>query len=90
MHPQAWPRFRTLEQTELQQETRTRVNADGRAHSPVAGHVTAQEFNRGLSGDHERFFGSGRNEGLTQRKASHAGLAVRVMVSSHRFFSCTG
>jgi hypothetical protein len=30
----------------------------------VAGHVTAQKLNRCLSGDLERFFGSGRDEGL--------------------------
>jgi hypothetical protein len=49
--------------------------------------VTAQKLKCSLSGDLERFFGSGRDEGLTQRKASHAGLGGCAMVSSHRFFS---
>jgi len=53
----------------------------------IAGHVTAQKLNGGLSGDLECFFGSGRDEGLAQRKARHAGLGGCAMVSSHRFFS---
>jgi len=59
------------------------------AHAPIAGHVTAQKLDRRLSGNLECVFGSGRDEGLAQRKPRHAGLGGCAMVSSHRFFLLT-
>jgi hypothetical protein len=49
--------------------------------------VTAQKFNRSLSGNLERFFGSWRDERSAQCKAGDSGLFVCGMVWLHRFFS---
>jgi len=38
--------------------------------------VTAQELDRGLSRNLERFFGSGCDDGLAQLETGHAGLLL--------------